>query len=206
MCVILFGLFIVMSTGCLSLKTRDQIQDVEKVSQQQDLRTQQGQQRPMSLKAEMVEVQTNMRDFNGRLELLERQQKNPLKSSLSQDILTELRSFKTQLNAMSQRITDLEKKLFIATNTSAKSFLYLEGDDFFKKEQWQNAILSYEKYRSKNPDGPHWSEATFKIGRSFEQLELFQEAKAFYQEILDKQPKSSMAHKAQNRIQQLNTQ
>ncbi len=183
-------------SGCTGLKTRKQIGDeVSNPSQKR------------SAQEQITELETSMRHFNGRLESLEHQmqqlqQKEP--TSPSDEVLTEVRSLKTQINKLSEKVKTLENNIFITTKTSPKALHYLEAENLFRKEQWQNAILTYEKYRSKNPDGQHWPDATFKIGLSFEKLNLQQEAKSFYTELVNKQPKTLEARKARTRLQQLN--
>ena len=193
---ILLSFVALILSGCTGLKTRKQV-DVEMSNTSQK----------RSAQEQIIELETNMRNFNGRLESLEHQvqqlqQKEP--ASPSDDVLKEMRSLKTQINELSEKIKTLENNMFITTKTSPKALHYLEAEDLFRKEQWQNAILTYEKYRSKSPNGQHWPDATFKIGLSFEKLNLHQEAKSFYTELVSKQPKTLEARKARTRLQELN--
>ena len=178
--------------GCAGLKTRQQIKDTS-VHQESSVYTQ------------IAELETNMREFNGRLESFEHhlEQAQQKSSMPSQEILTEIRQLKSQLNQLSQKVTVLEKNIFITTKTSPQTLSYLEAEDLFNKKQWQNAILAYEKYRSQNPNGQHWSDATFKIAASFQELRLNQEAKAFYTELINKKPNSPESRKAQTRLKEL---
>ena len=194
---ILLSFVTLVLSGCTGLKTRKQIDD-------EMLDTSQIQGR--SVQEQITELETSMRHFNGRLESLEHQiqQLESEPKSSSEDVLTEMRSLKTQINELSEKIKTLENNMFITTKTSPKALHYLEAENLFRKEQWQNAILTYEKYRSANPKGQHWPDATFKIGLSFERLSLQQEAKSFYTELVSKQPRTLEARKARARLQQLN--
>ena len=193
---ILLSFVTLILSGCTGLKTREQIDDeMLEVSQEQH-----------SSQAQITELETSMRNFNGRLEALEHQvqQLESEPKSSSEDLLTEMRSLKAQVNELSEKIETLENNMFITTKTSPKALHYLEAENLFRKEQWQNAILTYEKYRSENPKGQHWHDATFKIGLSFERLNLHQEAKSFYTELVSKQPRTLEARKARARLQDLN--
>ena len=180
-------------SGCAGLKTRQQIKDISTVSQEPSVHTQ------------ITELEANMREFNGRLESLEHrlEQAQQKPSSPSEEILTEIRQLKSQIDRLSEKVRVLEKNIFITTKTSPQTLQYLEAEDLFKKKQWQNAILAYEKYRSQNPNGQHWPDATFKIAASFQELQLHQEAKAFYTELINKKPKSAEARRARTRLQEL---
>ena len=54
-----------------------------------------------------------------------------------------------------------------------------------------------------NPKGKRYADATYKIGMSFQELKLKDDAKAFYQEVIQKFPKSSEAKKAEVRLKKL---
>jgi TolA-binding protein len=77
------------------------------------------------------------------------------------------------------------------------------GEEKYQKKQWKEAILDYEKYRSKNPGGKHFAAATYKIGICFQELGMIEEAKAFFEEIVAQHPKSKEAAKASSRIKAL---
>ena len=167
---ILLNLIVFTLSGCTGLKTRKQIDDEMSSTSQEH-----------SVQEQITQLESNMRDFNGRLESLEHQlqQSQTEPASPSEDILTEVRLLKTQFSELTEKVKTLENNIFITTKTSPKTLHYLEAEDLFRKQQWQNAILTYEKYRSENPKGQHWPDATFKIGVSFERLNLVQEAKSF---------------------------
>ena len=66
----------------------------------------------------------------------------------------------------------------------------------FQEQSYETAISEFQKYRNKNPDGAHYSEATFYIGESFEKLKMPIEAKVFFKEIVQSHPKSLWASRA----------
>jgi len=72
-----------------------------------------------------------------------------------------------------------------------------------QKKHWKEAIVAYEKYRSTNPTGKRYAEATYKIGASFHELGMKSEAKAFYAEVVEKFPKGEWAKKSNGRLKAL---
>ncbi|MBC7386691.1 MAG: tetratricopeptide repeat protein [Cryobacterium sp.] len=68
--------------------------------------------------------------------------------------------------------------------------LYLRGESHYAKEQYKKAILDYSTLQEKFPKSKFISKGLLKIGMSFDALGMKSDAKAFYQEILDKHAKS----------------
>jgi len=79
------------------------------------------------------------------------------------------------------------------------------GLDDFQAKKWKEAILKFDQYREKFPNGKFVPEATYKSGVSFQELGMNDEAKVFYKEVLEKYPKSDMSKKAQIRLKSLGT-
>jgi TolA-binding protein len=75
----------------------------------------------------------------------------------------------------------------------------------FEGKRWKEAILDYEKYRKANSKGKDFALATYKIGVAFQELGMAEEAKAFYEEVLQKFPKSKEAGKAQTKLKSLSS-
>lgn len=73
---------------------------------------------------------------------------------------------------------------------------FAAGEEHFEQKRWKEAILSYEKYRSQNPKGKNFAVATYKIGLCFQSLGMADDAKAFFEEVVSKFPKSKEAMKA----------
>lgn len=78
-----------------------------------------------------------------------------------------------------------------------------KAEALFKKSDWKNAILEFNKYRDNFPKGKNYSEATYKIGVCFQELNMKDEARAFYTEVIEKFPKSKSARSAKYRLNQL---
>jgi TolA-binding protein len=80
---------------------------------------------------------------------------------------------------------------------------YALAEEKFDQKNWKEAILEYEKYRKANPKGKQFSTATYKIGVAFQELGLNDEAKAFYEEVISKFPKTKDADRASTRMKNL---
>lgn len=78
-----------------------------------------------------------------------------------------------------------------------------KGEALFKKSDWKNAILEFNRYRDNFPKGKNYSEATYKIGVCFQELNMKDEARAFYTEVIEKFPKAKSARSAKYRLNQL---
>lgn len=78
-----------------------------------------------------------------------------------------------------------------------------QGD--FQDKKWKEAILNFDQYREKYPNGKYAPEATYKTGVSFQELGMNDEAKVFYKEVTEKFPKSDMSKKAQIRLKSMGT-
>lgn len=74
-----------------------------------------------------------------------------------------------------------------------------------KGKAYKKAILSYQKVLE-IPDSNKGDGALYKIGMAFEALGFTDEAKVFYEEILEKHPKSNLRSGAQKRLQDLKSQ
>jgi len=69
---------------------------------------------------------------------------------------------------------------------------YELAQDLFIKKDWKQAILQFEKYREEKPKGPHFSDATYKIGVSFQELGMDSESKVFLKKLLANFPSQMM--------------
>jgi TolA-binding protein len=70
------------------------------------------------------------------------------------------------------------------------------GEDLFAKKEWKEAILNYQKYRDAFPTGKNYPMATYKIGLSFQELGMKDEARTFFEDVVNRFPESSLAKQA----------
>lgn len=215
--IVLFSLAVV---GCL--KTRSEVKDTEtrQAVQQQVVSLQKN---TADSSNRFAEIEEQMRVLNGRTEVLENrlsvkgQETDRDKKALTDqnaeiyrkvNLLQEsLVKMEQQINVLSTQMTVLEAQNQAqshlqaqAAAAAAKKSSFEIAQDYFSQKEWKKAILNYEKYREESPKGKLVSEATFKIGVSFQELGLKDEAKAFFEEVISRFPKSEDAKRAKIRL------
>lgn len=62
---------------------------------------------------------------------------------------------------------------------------FSRAQKFFQASKWEMAIQGYEQYRKLNPRGKSYILATYNIALALEKLGFKEEARSFYEEILD---------------------
>ncbi|WP_415062189.1 tetratricopeptide repeat protein [Bdellovibrio sp.] len=207
-------------TGCL--KTRNEVRDNEQrqVMQQQVVTLQRTN---ADVGNRFADLEEQMRSLNGRVDVVENRlgQNNSgvesaLKSSQQQNM-----DLNQKVTLLQEALTKMERDIFalnaelqavkadkaaVHAEKSAKQTkkdVYESGQDFFSKKDWKQAILNYQKYRDDNPKGGKFADATYKIGVSFQELGMNEEAKTFYDEVVSKFPKSEEARRAKIRLKGL---
>lgn len=196
-------------TSCL-LRTREEVTQSEKsqLTQQQVVEHQQNADRVVWKQ----DVDSTLRSLIGRVEALEHRmntafdyQRTELEDSKkSQNVfMEEMRLIDGKLNQINERLDALEKRKRGTKKKSVQKTGWSKAETLFKSKQWKKAIVAYQEYRTKNPKGRFWADATYKIGVCFQELGLKLDAKSFYQEVVESQPKSRVARNAQNRLKQL---
>ena len=124
-----------------------------------------------------------------------------LRTELDQ-VKNDLAAMREQQSRAAQAEAAAQATAAAASQAAAKNpFEAAEGR--FEAKKWKEAILDYEKYRKANPKGKHFATATLKIGQSFQELGLMDDASAFYEEVVAKFPKSKEATKANSRLKKL---
>ena len=81
----------------------------------------------------------------------------------------------------------------------AEEATFLRGEAYYALKDYKKAIADYSKFQEKYTTSPKNGVALYKIGLSFEALGMKEEAKTFYQELIDKFPKSAEAKAARKR-------
>jgi TolA-binding protein len=210
-----FILGLVLS-GCL--QTRGQVREAEqKTAMQQQVSTLQ--KTNADVNNRFAEIDEQMRLQNGRIEVLE----NKLSTS-GQDRDREKKDLTDQNAELTRKVALLQESLInmerqvnqlaseaassgartekTAGNapSSSKKTSYEVGEDHFNRKDWKKAILNYEKYRQEHPKGKNFADATYKIGVSFQELKMKDEAKTFYEEVISKFPNTDEARRAKTRI------
>lgn len=82
---------------------------------------------------------------------------------------------------------------FLKNNEKGKEVeegTFIRGESYFKLKQYKKAIVDYSKFTDHFPKSNFSSKALLKIAESFEALQMKDDAKAFYQDLFDKYPKT----------------
>lgn len=215
----------VLSTGCLQTRTALKEQEEKQVLQKTVRSLQKD---TADVTTRFNDIDDDIRKLNGRVEAVEfkanqAQLKNETatkanetriielneKLQIYQDAITKL---DTELVELRAAMVQMQEEMRRAPAPSAGGGgrgastpnVFASAEQLFKASRWKEAILEYEKYRKANAKGKQFAEATYKIGVCFQELGLTEEAKAFYEEVLAKFPKSKEAERASYRLKNLN--
>lgn len=221
---LLIGLLIISTAGCVGMRTREEVNEIE-TSKQTQGQVSQLQKQKADADNKVLVLQDELRQLNGRLDSLERKstEQGTTTGPSNTDVIEQMKIFEQQNAAMRAKVEELESKLAAAqkaqtttavaaveksTPASAKekvkdSDSYESAEEMFNKKEWKTAILSYQSYRDSNPKGKNYADATYKIGVSFQELKMKDEAKVFFEEVVQKFPKSPAARKSKFRLGQL---
>lgn len=220
------GILCLSLTACL--KTRSEVREVaqKQVIQQEVTKLQKTN---ADVAGRFGEVEESLRDLRGRVEVLEHRKEQGTQEAdsakkfaadqaadankkiiLLQEGLSQLEKTVFQLNAEINALK-AEKTAMVAQNmaaqaskaTEVKKGSYEVGQEYFEQKDWKKAILNYQKYRDENPEGKKFPDATYKMGVSFQELGMREEAKTFYDELVSRFPNSNEARKAKIRLKSL---
>lgn len=160
----------------------------------------------------LADVEESTRVLMGKLEELEHRltqlESRPVSEGLSEDqkrkldlVVEELTQQKAEIEQI--KLSQVTQSTMTQASSAANSDSWSEAQRFFDQKEYRKAILSYQAYREQNPKGSKLGEATYKIGLSFENLNMNEEAKSFYLEVTDKFSKSPEAAKAKIRLKKI---
>lgn len=82
---------------------------------------------------------------------------------------------------------------FLKNNEKGKEVeeaTFFRAESYYKLKQYKKAIVDYSKFPEKFPKSNFSSKAMLKIAECFEALEMKEDAKAFYQDLFEKYPKT----------------
>ncbi len=207
------------SIGCL--KTRDDLNEQEQrqVMQQQVSTLQQ---RNADSSSKLSEIETAIRDTNGRIDTVDAKVRSrelqiaqemkvhadsQMELAKKMDLIQEeVVSLQAQVQALQAELKSGKsdsKKAESKKPSSAQKSTFDDANEKFNQKDWKRAILAFQKYREDNPKSAKVPEAVYKIGVCFQELGMSNEAKAFYDEVVVKYPKSADAAKAKSRLRNL---
>jgi len=189
------------------------------------------------------EIKTTMTTLEGRVEDLERTQKDEAaasKSNSTQDTIKKLDARVAELETAQTNMLEAIKKMqdqgpavdpstlfdkgktkfdaedwngaieaftaFLknpaskANTKQTEDATFMRGEAYFKNQKYKQAIADYSEFPEKYTKSKHMAEALYKIGISFEALGSEDDAKGFFQLLVDKFPKSSQAKKVKSKL------
>jgi TolA-binding protein len=186
------------------------------------------------------EIKQQMTMLQGRIEDLERAQKDTKKDASEQDNEKKLDARITELETAQANMLEAMKKMQADGVAEDPSELYNKGkaefdaenwdgaiedlnkffknpkakenkkdsedatfyraESYFKLQKYKLAIADYSEFPEKYTKSKHMPEALYKIGVSFEALGSKDDAKGFYQLLVDKFPKSAQAKKVKSKL------
>jgi tol-pal system protein YbgF len=97
-------------------------------------------------------------------------------------------------------VESLSAYLKAPSGKHAEEATFLRGESYFQLKQYQRAITDYSKFPEKFNRSRKMPQALLRIGLSFEALGMKDDGKAFYQELVEKFPKSAEAKKARAKL------
>lgn len=200
----------VVLSGCL--KTRSDLGGGSKQEMREQLVNMQEAHAQQTVRFQDYDQQ--LRDLRNRIDVLENelnqarsQESQSLSKEELQRVLDErLKAYEEALSKLDQQVRSLSAQ---RTSSSTKAAhggadqLYVQAEQAFDKKNWKKAIVEYQKYRDASPKGKKYADATYKIGVCFQELGMKGEAKSFFQEVIDKFPKSREAKKAEYRLKHM---
>jgi tol-pal system protein YbgF len=170
------------------------IEDLERNSQNQN-----GQPTKDDLKKlesriiELEQAQANM------LEAIKKLQEAP---AANPDPLDALEAGKKSFNNKNYdaAIDQLSNYLKAPKGKHSEEATYLRGESYFQLKQYKKAIVDFSKFPEQYTHSKLMPQALFRIGQSFDALGMKEDASGFYQELVEKFPKSPEAKKARTKI------
>lgn len=193
-------------TSCLKTRSEAGEEDEKKAIQSQ---VSQLQRSKADQEAYFQNYESQLRSLNGRVETLEHQvtQLSTEKEELTKKILENDERFRQLEQAILQVEQGQSVSLRPATEEPKKEVkkkgFFEEAEELYSQKQWKKAVVLYQKYRDKTPNGAEVPAATLKMGICFQEMKMNKEARVFYDEVLEKYPKSKQAKLAQARLNQL---
>ena len=208
-----------VSLFCLSgcLKTRSQVEQQEQTESQGNKQAQ-NQNEAQAEEKPPIDEKELLRQTMGKVEVLEAEiaqlklaQKtgpqngsvDPEKFRLMQEIVVKMEAKVSAMDTEKQAaLAEAAAKATQAEEAAklSKFNSYQIAEANFKNKEWKKAILSYQKYSEESPKGKSVADAKYKIGVSFQELGLKDEAIAFFEEVIAQFPASETGKKARYRL------
>jgi TolA-binding protein len=203
-------------TGCLDTRTAAKEQEEKQVIKKQLTTLQQTN---ADVNTRFQDVDDELRKVNGRVEALENKQNQASSKTDKADKLVEGKlkdsdaAYREEFTKLHSEIAELKNQLASAQDEMKRSAAtehasaiknpFQAAEDKFEKKSWQEAILDYNRYIKASPKGKNVVQANYKIGICFQELGMNDDARAFFEGVIARYPKSKEAEKAKARLKSL---
>ncbi len=199
-------------SACETLMTRSDLKEQEQKKQLQDI-----QKNSADTYSKFSDFESEMRSLNGRIDTLDnridkldadkkasvaKESEQLAKMQLLQDEVTKLEG---QMNLIQAELAKRPEKSS-DSNTAAndkpdkKESQFDIAEDLYEKKNWKKAALAFQKFKESKPKDKRVPEAIFKTGVCFVELGLADDAKPFFEEVIEKYPNSNEAKKAKSKL------
>ena len=214
----LLAVVIFATVGCehMNFMTRADVKEAEQKKEIQE-KVSTLQKTTADVNSRFADNESEMRQLNGRLEVLENRigQGNLDKEKNKKEIEIHIVELNQKVALLQEELTKMDGELNLVksarieapvANTrveSTKSNQFDVAEELFAKKEWKKAILNYQKFRDANPKNKKAPEAAYKIGVCFQELGMKDEAKTFFDDVISKYPNSPEARKSRTRTKKL---
>jgi len=219
---LLLTVLLLSLTACEGLlMTRSDVKEVEQKKQMQD-QVVTLQRTTADTNNRFAEIEDDLRQLHGRIDLAEnklnqsteeREKSKSNSEQMSGEQAKRIKLLEEEIGKMQEQIAQMSGELNVlksagdsgntVADKSVRKDQFTVAEEFFQKKEWKRAILNYQKFRDANPRNKRFPEATYKIGVSFQELGLKDEAHTFFDEVISKFPNSAEAKKARTRLKSL---
>ncbi len=223
-------LALIVAMGLLSgcLKTRSELNSSAGESGVGSMRTDasgsyvsgnMGQQQRAQIDSRFFEIDRDFRQLYGKIETLERRlddlntsSNNAIGAEQAVDS-SEIKSLKKRMTTLEEALLSIDKKLDRLSKDKGANLdkklkdakgPFGRGEVLFAMGEYEKAIANYNDYRKSFPKGRRYAQATLKMGLCFQKLKMGQDAKAFYQEVIQRYPNTKASMDAQKNLKSIN--
>ncbi len=172
------------------------------------------QQQRAQIDSRFFEIDQDFRQLYGKIEILEKKVSDLAPQSgagavSSEESSAKMSRLEKRMSTIEEALLSLDKKVSQLGNTGSSispdkiKGPFARGEAYFARAQYEKAIESYDQYRKNFPKGQKYADATLRMGQAFQRLKMNQDAKAFYQEVIQRFPKTAVANKAQENLKSI---
>ncbi|PWU15306.1 MAG: hypothetical protein C5B49_12025 [Bdellovibrio sp.] len=204
--------FAFLATGCLQTRTDLKEAEQKKAVQDQVVYLQKS---AADQTAKFSDINNDLREMDGRIAALENKvnqvntqlkDKQGGESQKNQDLEKRLSALQDEMAKIEGQMVVMAQEVQSLKSTGSPGGdgknTFETGEDLFERKEWKKAILAYQRFRDQNPKSKKFVKATLRIGLSFQELGLHEEAKTFFEEVMNRFPQSDEAKVAKTKLAQ----